>query len=86
MARIMISLPNEFLVVIDEEAKQEHRSRSELLREAVRNYLRNKEPITPLKEDPDVKWGLEIQDKARRKFCNLKADSSKVIRRFRENI
>lgn len=39
MARFMISMPDEMLKKLDRLAKQEHRSRSELLREAARRYL-----------------------------------------------
>jgi metal-responsive CopG/Arc/MetJ family transcriptional regulator len=40
MARISLTLPDELLAAIDEAARREHRSRSQLLREAVRHYLR----------------------------------------------
>lgn len=39
MAKIMISLPEELLAEIDAVAKREHRSRSELIREAARHYI-----------------------------------------------
>ena len=39
MARFMISMPDEMLKKLDEAARKEHRSRSELLREAVRRHL-----------------------------------------------
>jgi Arc/MetJ-type ribon-helix-helix transcriptional regulator len=39
MARFMVSMPDELLTKLDRLAKQEHRSRSELLREAARRYL-----------------------------------------------
>ena len=39
MARVLISLPNLFLNKIDATAKKELRTRSELIREAVRIYL-----------------------------------------------
>jgi Arc/MetJ-type ribon-helix-helix transcriptional regulator len=39
MARFMISMPDEMLKKLDEAARKEHRSRSELLREAARNRL-----------------------------------------------
>ena len=39
MARFMVSMPDELLKKLDRLAKQEHRSRSELLREAARRYL-----------------------------------------------
>ena len=39
MARFMISMPDEMLKKLDEAARKEHRSRSELLREAARRHL-----------------------------------------------
>jgi uncharacterized protein (DUF433 family) len=42
--KILVSLPNKFLENVDRVAAEEHRSRSELIREALRSYLetRNK--------------------------------------------
>lgn len=39
MARVLISMPEEFLNKIDEVAGGENRSRSELIREALRTYI-----------------------------------------------
>lgn len=39
MARVLISMPDEFLNTIDEVAGTEQRSRSELIREALRTYI-----------------------------------------------
>jgi CopG family transcriptional regulator/antitoxin EndoAI len=39
MARVLISMKDEFLERIDEVAENEHRSRSELIREALRTYI-----------------------------------------------
>lgn len=39
MARVLISMPEEFLNRIDEVAGTENRSRSELIREALRTYI-----------------------------------------------
>lgn len=39
MARVLISMPERFLGEIDEVAEQENRSRSELIREALRTYM-----------------------------------------------
>lgn len=39
MARFMVSMPDELLTKLDRLAKREHRSRSDLLREAARRYL-----------------------------------------------
>ncbi len=43
MARVLISMPERFLGEIDKVAENENRSRSELIREALRTYIhRNK--------------------------------------------
>lgn len=39
MARFMISMPDEMLKKLDRRAREEHRTRSELLREAARQHL-----------------------------------------------
>ena len=39
MARVLISMPEEFLNKIDQVADGENRSRSELIREALRSYI-----------------------------------------------
>lgn len=39
MARVLISMPEEFLTKIDQVADGENRSRSELIREALRTYI-----------------------------------------------
>ena len=38
MAKVLISMREDFLEMIDELAQQEHRSRSELIRQALRDY------------------------------------------------
>lgn len=40
MAKVLISMPDEFLERIDNVAHTEQRTRSELIREALRNYIR----------------------------------------------
>ena len=43
MSRVLISMPEKFLDEIDQVAETENRSRSELIREALRTYIhRNK--------------------------------------------
>ncbi|MBQ9688834.1 ribbon-helix-helix protein, CopG family [bacterium] len=39
MARVLISMPEEFLNKIDEVAEEENRTRSELIRNALRTYI-----------------------------------------------
>lgn len=40
MAKVLISLPDKFLTQVDELAENEQRTRSELIREALRTYIR----------------------------------------------
>lgn len=40
MARVLISMPEAFLEQIDEVASKEDRTRSELIREAMRQYMK----------------------------------------------
>lgn len=52
-ARVLISLPDQFLDEIDVVAKEEHRTRSELIREALRKYILSMESM-----DSMVQTGL----------------------------
>lgn len=40
MAKVLVTMPDEFLDKVDGLADNEHRSRSELIREALRSYMR----------------------------------------------
>lgn len=46
--KVMVSFPDEFLAEVDRVATEEHRSRSELLREAMRLYIRVRQGVVPL--------------------------------------
>lgn len=78
MAKIMISLPQEFLKKVDRAAKAQGRSRSEMIREALRTMLSQpradraswKAALAPLKE-------LEQQWVGR-------WDSTDIVRYYRE--
>jgi CopG family transcriptional regulator / antitoxin EndoAI len=41
--KVLVSLPEEFLDLVDKVAVEEHRSRSELIREALRAYLETRQ-------------------------------------------
>ncbi|MDO5436570.1 MAG: ribbon-helix-helix domain-containing protein [bacterium] len=45
MAKILISMPDKFLESIDKIANDEQRTRSELIREALRTYLKTNHMI-----------------------------------------
>lgn len=40
MAKVLLSIPDKFLNQIDEVAENEQRTRSELIREALRSYMK----------------------------------------------
>ena len=60
MARVLLSLPDDFLAEVDELAAREKRSRSELVREALRRYLHQAdEPVRTERGDSDALGALE---------------------------
>ena len=60
MARVLISMPEEFLDRIDQVAEGENRTRSELIREALRSYMYKKMRCpsikNPLGRNPTTLW------------------------------
>ena len=83
-AKVMISLPEPFLEEIDRQAKVEHRSRSEFLREAVRFYLRAQEGRLPPAELPQVQRAVGVQDRLAQAMTGSEVDSVEVLRHWRE--
>lgn len=83
MAKVMISLPDKFLKAVDTAARSEHRSRSELIREAVRTYVhrgqRYKRPI----DDPAVRKAYEHLTGNPFRWTG-KLNSTQVIRKMRD--
>lgn len=49
MSRFMISMPNKFLEEVDEFAQKEQRTRSELIREALRKYMNKSKKVNALR-------------------------------------
>lgn len=54
MARILVSMKDDFLKTIDELAQIEQRSRSELIREALRNYFKKANKTANVKADKNA--------------------------------
>lgn len=63
MPKIMISIPEEFLQMIDQAAKAEHRNRSEFFREAAREYLRARDIFLKPIDKPKARKALDIMDR-----------------------
>ena len=55
MARILISMKDNFLKSIDELAQNEQRTRSELIREALRAYIKKANVAAPKKAQDNAK-------------------------------
>ncbi len=55
MARILVSMPDEFLNRVDGLAEEEQRTRSELVREALRTYLKRSRIANPKKAIENAK-------------------------------
>lgn len=55
MARILVSMPDGFLKSIDKLADSEQRTRSELVREALRSYMRKNAASNPIKAQENAK-------------------------------
>lgn len=49
MARVLISMSNDFLNKVDSIANSEQRTRSELIREALRHYIKRSKQSNPQK-------------------------------------
>ena len=82
MAKVMISLPDEFLLEIDDIAKTEHRTRSELIREALRHYTEGERGYAKLSGNPVVKDAVA---KLRSVRWKGRFDSTKIIRKMRDS-
>lgn len=82
MSKVMISLPDRFLSEVDQAARSEHRTRSELIREALREYFRKgKEYKKPI-DNPRIKEAFESLRSIKWKG---KFDSTKIIRKMRDS-
>ena len=82
--KVMVSFPREFLAEVDEMARLEHRSRSELLREAVRLYIEMRQRGMRPGDDPRVRSAVATQDFLARLAPGTGEDSTVDVRRWRE--
>ena len=60
MARILISMPETFLANIDKIANEENRSRSELIREALRTYMNKQNIVNKYISNPIAQQNADI--------------------------
>ena len=62
MARVLISMPEEFLSRIDKLSNEEQRTRSELVREALRSYIKKTTIINPQRASKNAEILEELLD------------------------
>ncbi len=82
-SKVMVSFPDEFLSEIDRIADEEHRSRSELLREAMRLYMLNR-PVDRRSDNhlPDLSFRHDEQHAA----PQMKRQDKQIARELRKRL
>jgi CopG family transcriptional regulator / antitoxin EndoAI len=86
MARFVVTIPDEFLEEVDARAEAEHRSRSELVREALRSYLRSGGRTEGISNRPEFKKAIQFQDEMRRRHEGSGYSGSAIVRQMRDRI
>jgi metal-responsive CopG/Arc/MetJ family transcriptional regulator len=86
MARFVVTVPKDFLEEIDARAAAEHRSRSELVREALRSYLRSGGRRGDISDRRGVKRAIQVQDEMRRRLEGSGYSGSEAVRKMRDRI
>ena len=82
--KVMVSFPEEFLEEVDQVAREEHRSRSELLREAMRLYMQTRRGRRHPGDDPRVQAAVDLQDDLARLAPGTGEDSAADVHHWRE--
>ncbi len=82
--KVMVSFPDEFLVQVDRVAQEEHRTRSELIREALRLYIGLRETQGQPSANPLVRQAILVQDRLSQVSPGTGQDSSADIRQWRD--
>ena len=82
--KVMVSFPDEFLHEVDRIAQEEHRSRSELVREALRFYIGLRQEQRPPVANPFVRQAVMVQDRLSHASPGTGQDSTSDIQRWRE--
>lgn len=83
-SKVMVSFPDDFLAEVDRLAQEEHRSRSELVREAIRHYIKMRRRQQPPGQIPQVQQAVTIQNNLAQISPGAGEDSAADVRRWRE--
>jgi len=81
--KVMVSFPDEFLTEVDRIASEEQRSRSELLREAMRLYIETRCQRVAPGNDPRVQKAVEVMDDLAKIHPGTGEDSTPSVREWR---
>jgi CopG family transcriptional regulator/antitoxin EndoAI len=82
-AKIMISVPEEMLSELDHKAREDHRSRSEFIREAVRHFLElRKAPDVPGRNQR-IREAVSVQDALAKEDSSKDWNGAEEIRKWR---
>ena len=82
-AKIMISVPEEMLSELDHKAREDHRSRSEFIREAVRHFLElRKAPDVPGRNQR-IREAVSVQDALAKEDSSKDWNGGEEIRKWR---
>lgn len=84
MARFVVTIPDDFLEEVDARAQAEHRNRSELVREALRSYLRSGTRKGDISNRPEVRRAIQLQDDLRRRHEGSGYSGSEAVRQMRD--
>jgi CopG family transcriptional regulator/antitoxin EndoAI len=82
--KVMVSFPEEFLAEVDQVAREEHRSRSELLRQAMRLYIHMRRSQRRPGDDSRVQAAADLQDELAHLAPGTGEDSAADIHCWRE--
>jgi CopG family transcriptional regulator/antitoxin EndoAI len=82
--KVMVSFPDEFLDQVDRVAREEHRSRSELVREALRLYIGLRQEQAQPGANPIVRQAVMVQDRLSTVSPGTGQDSTADIQKWRE--
>ena len=80
----MVSLPDDFLAEVDHLAQEEHRSRCELVREALRHFIEMRQRQRPPGQIPHVQHAVKIQNDLAQLSPGAGEDSANDVRCWRE--
>ena len=83
-AKVLLSMPEELLAQVDKLAREEQRTRSELVREALRQYFQVRRGLRPGNRAP-VRAAVALQDALSQAAPGVGEDSAADVRQWRES-